>query len=67
MPLNETAAKQRLKIKLKAVRDNITDADEALDGLVDALYEIIKELKDNATVTGICPPNGGALTQGKIT
>lgn len=67
MPLTESAAKQRLKIKLKAVRDNITDADEALDGLVDALYEIIKELKENATVTGVCPPNGGALTLGKIT
>lgn len=67
MPITETQAKARLKIKLKAVRDNITDPDEALDGLVDALFEIIKELKENATITGVCPPNGGALLQGKIT
>ena len=67
MPITEVQAKARLKIKLKKVRDNITDADEALDDLVDALFEIIKELLDNATVTGICPPNGGPLTQGKIT
>lgn len=67
MPLNEAAAKARLKQKLLIARNNITDADEALEALVDALWEIIKELKENATITGVCPPNGGALLQGKIT
>ncbi len=67
MPLNEAAAKARLKQKLLIARNNITDADEALEALVDALWEIIKELLTNATVTGVCPSGGGALTLGKIT
>lgn len=67
MPITEAQTKARLKTKLKAVRDNVTDPDEALDGLVDALYEIIKVIKEDGTVTGVCPPNGGPLTQGKIT
>lgn len=67
MPLNEAAAKARLKQKLLIARNNTTDADEALEALVDALWEIIKELLTNAVVTGVCPPNGGPLTEGKIT
>lgn len=67
MPITELQAKAKLKIKLKSVRDNVTDPDEALDGLVDALFEIIKILQTDATVTGVCPSGGGALTLGKIT
>lgn len=67
MPIIEAQAKLILKDKLKKVRDNVTDPEEALDGLVDALFEIMKYLQTNATITGVCPPNGGALTLGKIT
>ena len=67
MPITEAQAKARIKEKLKIARNNITDPNEALDALVDALFEIIKELLTNATITGVCSGNGGPLTQGKIT
>lgn len=67
MPIIEVAAKAKIKQKLLLARNNTTDADEALDALVDALYEIIKELITNATVVGVCPSGGGPLTLGKIT
>lgn len=67
MLITETQAKLILKAKLILVRENVTDPDQALNGLVDALYEVIKILITNATITGNCPPNGGPLTLGKIT
>ncbi len=66
MPIIESSAKAAIKTKLLIARNNITDADEALDAVVDAIYEVIVELLANATVTGICPSGGGALTAGKI-
>ncbi|MCW3168904.1 hypothetical protein OMO38_10260 [Chryseobacterium sp. 09-1422] len=67
MPIIEAATKAKIKTKLLVARNNTTDADEALDALVDALYEIIKELLLNATVTGTCGGAGSPLTLGKIT
>lgn len=67
MPIIEATAKAAIKVKLLQVRNNTTDADEALDALVDAVYEIMKYLLENATVTGICGGAGSALTAGKIT
>ncbi|MEI7487103.1 MAG: hypothetical protein WCJ72_06775 [Chryseobacterium sp.] len=67
MPLTETQVKAGIKAKLLQARNNTTSADDSLDSMVDAIYEVVKELLQNATITGICPPNGGALTQGKIT
>ncbi|GAA5096951.1 hypothetical protein GCM10023210_31370 [Chryseobacterium ginsengisoli] len=67
MAIVEAQAKAVIKTKLQTVRNNTTDPDQALDDLVDVIYEIIKILLTNATVTGVCPPNGGALTLGKIT
>ena len=66
MAMNEDATKAKIKQKLLVARNNTTDADEALDALVDALYEIIKELLANATVTGTCGGAGSPLTLGKI-
>ena len=67
MPIVEATAKAKIKTKLLQARNNITDADEALDVLVDAIYEVVKELLQNATVTGICGGAGSPLTLGKIT
>ncbi len=67
MAIVEATAKAVIKQKLLLARNNTTDADEALDALVDALYQIIKELLTNATVIGICGGAGNPLTQGKIT
>ncbi|GEN71573.1 hypothetical protein [Chryseobacterium lathyri] len=35
----------------------------AAQELADAIEQYVK----SGTVTGVCPPNGGALTQGKLT
>lgn len=67
MPIIEASAKAKIKQKLLIARNNTTSADEALDAMVDAIYEIIKELLTNATVLGTCPSGGGPLVQGKIT
>ncbi|PIF44927.1 hypothetical protein CLU96_1926 [Chryseobacterium sp. 52] len=67
MPLNETQVKANIKAKLLLARNNTTSADESLDNLVDAIYEIVKALLANATVTGVCGGAGSTLTLGKIT
>ncbi|ROI09799.1 hypothetical protein EGI11_03310 [Chryseobacterium sp. H3056] len=67
MAINEAEVKAAVKAKLIVVRENIDDADEALDVLVDAMYEIMKALLQNATVTGTCGGAGQPLTLGKIT
>lgn len=67
MPVNENAVKANIKAKLTIVRENVDSADEALDVLVDAIYEVVKELLTNATITGICGGAGAPLTSGKIT
>lgn len=67
MAMIEADTKAKIKTKLLVARNNVTDADEALDALVDALYEIITELLANATVIGVCGGAGSPLTQGKIT
>lgn len=64
--LVEETIKSNIKAKLLQARNNTTDADEALDALVEAIYIIVSEMLTNATVTGICPSGGGALTLGKI-
>lgn len=67
MALNEAQVKANIKEKLTLARNNTTSADESLDNLVDAIYEIVKALLANAVVTGICGGAGSPLTQGKIT
>lgn len=67
MPLNELQIKTNIKAKLLLARNNITSADESLDLLVDAIYEIVIAILTNAVVTGICGGAGSPLTLGKIT
>lgn len=67
MPLIEAQIKQKIKSKLLESRNNVTNADESLDFLVDAIYIVVMEILTNAIVTGICGGAGSPLTQGKIT
>ena len=67
MPLTETQVKAGIKAKLLKARNNTTSAEQALDDMVDAIYEVVKALLENATVTGVCGGTGSPLTQGKIT
>lgn len=67
MPLNEAQVKANIKVKLLQARNNTTSADESLDNLVDAIYEVVKSLLASATVTGTCGGAGSPLTLGKIT
>lgn len=67
MPLTEAQVKANIKAKLLQARNNTTSADQSLDNMVDAIYEVVVALLQNATVTGICGGAGNPLTQGKIT
>lgn len=67
MPITEATTKSAIKAKLQIARNNTINADEALDALVDAIYQVVKELLANATVTGICGGAGTPLANGKIT
>lgn len=67
MPLTEIQVKAKIKAKLQQARNNVTSADESLDFLVEAIYEVVKALLQDATVTGICGGAGSPLTLGKIT
>ncbi len=67
MPLTEAQVKANIKAKLLQARNNTTSADQSLDNMVDAIYEVVVALLQNATVTGICGGAGSPLTQGKIT
>lgn len=67
MPLNELQVKANIKAKLQQARNNVTSADESLDLMVDAIFEVVKALLQNATVTGVCGGAGSPLTLGKIT
>lgn len=67
MPLNETQIKAKIKAKLLLARNNTTSADESLDNLIDAIYEVVIAILTDAVVTGICGGAGSPLTLGKIT
>ena len=66
MPIIEAVEKAKIKEKLLEARNNTTNADEALDALVEAIWQIMKSLLENATVTGTCSGSGGQLVNGKI-
>ncbi|TXI87158.1 MAG: hypothetical protein E6Q36_07970 [Chryseobacterium sp.] len=62
MPLD----KPKLIVRLKTLfnkPDTTSNIETAAQELADAIEEYVK----SGTVTGGCPPNGGALTQGKVT
>jgi len=67
MPLNETQIKAKIKAKLLLARNNTTSADQSLDNLIDAIYEVVIAILTDAVVTGICGGAGSPLTLGKIT
>lgn len=58
--------KPQLIIRLKTLFNKpqtTSNIEIAAQELADAIEEYVK----SGTVTGVCPPNGGALTQGKVT
>jgi len=61
MALNKTQLVQRLKAMLSKPNTQ-NNVDTAAKELADAIEEYVK----SGTATGICPPNGGALQNGKI-
>lgn len=62
MPLNKTQLIQRLTAILSKPKTK-NNAETAAQELAEAFDEYVK----SGTVTGVCPPNGGPLTQGKVT
>lgn len=62
MPLDKPQLVQKLKTLFNKPKTQ-SNVEIAAQELADAIEEYIK----GGTVTGVCPPNGGALTQGKVT
>ncbi|WP_185284972.1 hypothetical protein [Elizabethkingia anophelis] len=61
MALNKNQLLQRLKAML-----NKPDTKNNVDTAAKELAEAIEEYVKSGTATGLCPPNGGALQNGKI-
>ena len=62
MPLNKPQLIMRL-ITILSKPKTVSNVETAAQQLADAIEEYVK----SGTVIGVCPPNGGALTQGKVT
>ena len=62
MPLDKPQLIMRL-ITILSKPKAISNVNAAAQELADAIEEYVK----SGTVTGVCPPNGGPLTQGKVT
>ena len=66
MPLNEQRLEQKIVDVMEKCQQEVDDPNQSLQNFARELAKaIIEELKE-ADVVGVCPPNGGALTQGKI-
>ena len=66
MPLNEQRLERKIVDVMEKCQQEVDDPNQSLQNFARELAKaIIEELKD-AEVIGICPPNGGTLTQGKI-
>jgi hypothetical protein len=62
MPLDKPQLVTRL-VDILSKPKTTSNVQTAAQELADAFEEFVK----SGTVTGVCPPNGGALTQGKVT
>lgn len=72
MDVNSIAAAAAAQYEAKMLEArSASSIDEALakqkEGFTNAMKAMLNMLMAQAVVTGICPPNGGALTAGKIT
>lgn len=68
MALDRSLIKDRIKAKLEEIEQlESTDEDANLEKFVEIFLILLDELKQNATVVGVCSGNGGPLTNGKIT
>lgn len=57
--------KNKIKLKIKELQEKQDPAN--LDEIITEVYMIIyDDFIQNKKVTGLCPPNGGNLQQGKI-
>ena len=66
MPLNEHRLENKIVDVMEQCQQEIDDPNQSLRNFARELAKaIIEELKE-AEVVGVCPPTGGALTQGKI-
>lgn len=66
MPLNEQRLENKIVDVMEQCQQEIDDPNQSLRNFARELAKaIIEELKE-ADVVGICPTNGGPLTEGKI-
>lgn len=66
MPLNEQRLEQKIVDVMEQCQQETDNPNQSLQNFARELAKaIINELKQ-ADVIGVCPPNGGILTEGKI-
>jgi hypothetical protein len=66
MPISREVIKAKIKTKLDSMRLLEEDVNSE-DFFAELILILLDELLTSATITGVCPPGGGALTEGKIT
>ena len=66
MPLNEQRLEQKIVDVMEQCQQETDDPNQSLRNFARELARSIVEELQEADVIGFCPPNGGALAQGKI-
>lgn len=66
MPLNESNLSAKIIKIIDVINKEEIDADKVKKRFADDLAKAIVSEVKAATVTGVCPTNGGALINGKI-
>lgn len=66
MALSESRLEKVIKEIMYRCREEENDPDWSLNEFTRELAKAIVKEVQNATITGMCPPNGGPLTQGKL-
>jgi hypothetical protein len=66
MALSESRLSGKIVNIIDVIKAEEKDSESVIKKFSDALAKAIVEEMKLATVTGVCPPTGGALTLGKI-
>ncbi|MDM1070894.1 hypothetical protein HX001_00140 [Empedobacter brevis] len=66
MPLNEQRLEQKIVDVMEQCQQETDNPNQSLRNFARELAKAIIEELQEADVVGVCPPNGGILTEGKI-
>lgn len=66
MAFNKQRLKQGIKNAMESVKDMTENPAQAREVFAEIIATAIEVEIENIEVEGVCPPNGGALTEGKL-